>query len=131
MPERIKLSRKKGWRKPEGAVVVARPTKWGNPFAVGGEYVTVGFGGSELGILAIRSRVEAAGAFFNWLQGEFTVPEFEERRTWLLENLHELADKDVACWCPLGPVRIDDVSFAQCHGDVYLDLANGDEVPDA
>lgn len=33
MPERIQLQRKKGWRLPEGAVSVARPTKWGNPFA--------------------------------------------------------------------------------------------------
>lgn len=32
MPERIRLSRERGWRKPEGAVVVARPTRWGNPF---------------------------------------------------------------------------------------------------
>ena len=31
-PKRIQLSRTKGWRKPEGAVVVSRPTKWGNPF---------------------------------------------------------------------------------------------------
>lgn len=32
-PQRIQLSRRKGYRKPEGAVVVARPSKWGNPFA--------------------------------------------------------------------------------------------------
>jgi hypothetical protein len=32
MPERIQLRRTKGWRLPEGAVSVARPTKWGNPF---------------------------------------------------------------------------------------------------
>ncbi|HST84640.1 MAG TPA: DUF4326 domain-containing protein [Kineosporiaceae bacterium] len=32
MSARIQLRRIKGWRKPEGAVVVARPTKWGNPF---------------------------------------------------------------------------------------------------
>lgn len=31
-PKRIQLRRTKGWRKPEGAIVVARPTKWGNPF---------------------------------------------------------------------------------------------------
>ena len=31
-PGRVQLRRTKGWRKPEGAVVVARPTKWGNPF---------------------------------------------------------------------------------------------------
>lgn len=34
-PKRIQLRRTKGWRKPEGAVSVARPTKWGNPFKVG------------------------------------------------------------------------------------------------
>ena len=33
MAERIRLQRTKGWRLPPGAVSVARPTKWGNPFA--------------------------------------------------------------------------------------------------
>jgi hypothetical protein len=33
MPERIQLHRNKGWRKPEGAIVVTRPNRWGNPFA--------------------------------------------------------------------------------------------------
>lgn len=33
MPDRIQLKRTKGWRLPEGAASVARPTKWGNPFA--------------------------------------------------------------------------------------------------
>lgn len=33
-PKRIQLRRMAGWRKPEGAVVVARPSKWGNPFRV-------------------------------------------------------------------------------------------------
>lgn len=34
-PKRIQLRRTKGWRKPEDAVSVARPTKWGNRFKVG------------------------------------------------------------------------------------------------
>lgn len=34
-PKRVQLSRKKGWRKPENTVVVARPSKWGNPFRFG------------------------------------------------------------------------------------------------
>lgn len=34
MPERIQLSRKKGWRKPENTVVVARRSKWGNPVRI-------------------------------------------------------------------------------------------------
>lgn len=31
-PVRIQRKRTKGWRMPEGAVYVGRPTKWGNPF---------------------------------------------------------------------------------------------------
>lgn len=33
MPQRIQRKRTKGWRMPEGAVYVGRPTKWGNPFS--------------------------------------------------------------------------------------------------
>ena len=44
-PKRIQLRRTKGWRKPEGAIVVARPSKWGNPFRLGDEtYGLVRFG---------------------------------------------------------------------------------------
>ena len=39
MAERIRLQRTKGWRKPEGAVVVARPSKWGNPFPIDGDWI--------------------------------------------------------------------------------------------
>jgi hypothetical protein len=34
-PERIQRRRAKGWRMPDGAVYVGRPTKWGNPWVVG------------------------------------------------------------------------------------------------
>lgn len=34
MPERIQLKRTKGWRKPPNTTIVARPSKWGNPFTV-------------------------------------------------------------------------------------------------
>jgi hypothetical protein len=33
-PRRVQLRRKPGWRKPPGAVVVSRPTRWGNPYPV-------------------------------------------------------------------------------------------------
>ena len=36
MPQRIQCRRTRGWRKPEGAVYVGRPSKWGNPFARAG-----------------------------------------------------------------------------------------------
>jgi hypothetical protein len=32
-PVRIRRRRVKGWKMPEGAVYVGRPTRWGNPFA--------------------------------------------------------------------------------------------------
>lgn len=32
-PKRIQRQRTKGWRMPDGAVYVGRPTKWGNPFS--------------------------------------------------------------------------------------------------
>lgn len=34
-PKRIQRKRTKGWRMPEGAIYVGRPTKWGNPAKVG------------------------------------------------------------------------------------------------
>lgn len=33
MPERIRLRRYKGWALPANTIVVARPSKWGNPYA--------------------------------------------------------------------------------------------------
>lgn len=40
MPQRIQLSRQSGWRKPAGAIVVSRPSRYGNPFKIGGRYVS-------------------------------------------------------------------------------------------
>lgn len=34
-PQRIQRKRTKGWRMPDGAIYVGRPTRWGNPFVVG------------------------------------------------------------------------------------------------
>jgi Domain of unknown function (DUF4326) len=77
-PQRVQLRRTKGWRKPEGAIVVARPSKWGNPFTVG-EY-----GRGE----AIRLYRQAV------LHAHPGVPTVEEIQ-------QELAGHDLACWCPL------------------------------
>ena len=40
-PKRVQLRRTKGWRKPEGAIVVARPSPWDNPFKAGVNAVTI------------------------------------------------------------------------------------------
>jgi hypothetical protein len=34
VPQRVQLSRRKGWRLPANTTSVARPTKWGNPYRV-------------------------------------------------------------------------------------------------
>lgn len=38
-PVRIQRRRTKGWRMPEGAVYVGRPSPWGNPFPVSGDWI--------------------------------------------------------------------------------------------
>lgn len=120
MPERIQLSRAKGWRKPEGAVVVARPSKWGNPITfsdVGGQYPSLGEHGiATLVVRDFRVLAEVGRLSYpNWRHFggqrapvDWTYPSVAEIRA-------ELADRDLACWCPLDQ---------PCHADVLLDLAN-------
>ncbi len=111
-PSRIQLSRKKGWRKPEGAVVVARPSMWGNPFSVRG-LREIGFRGSDAGLSVI-----VVNAFTDWLQGsdrECFGAAYQDQRARILLRLHELRGRDLACWCPPG---------CPCHADVLLELAN-------
>jgi len=93
-PKRIRLSRAKGWRRPAGAVVVARPTKWGNPYHNGGDGVT---------------SPTVVELYELWLTGSREGRQLAElART-------ELAGKDLACWCPLD---------RPCHADVLLAVAN-------
>jgi hypothetical protein len=106
MPDRIQRRRTKGWRMPDGAVYVGRPSKWGNPYVIRGRWVTGLFYeehlaavGEERG-LAVRLFREhiAAG---RWLSHEIIRA--------------ELRGKDLVCWCPLDQ---------PCHADVLLEIAN-------
>lgn len=78
-PRRITLSRRKGWRLPEGAVVVARPTRWGNPFP----------------LKDFPDRAAAIAHYRDW----FAQPEQAELRAAVRA---ELKGRDLACWCPQG-----------------------------
>jgi hypothetical protein len=85
MPVRVRLERKKGWRKPAGAVVVARPSRWGNPFRIGTD-------GDRAQCVA-RFRVAL-------VSGRLAFDTDDVRR--------ELAGRDLACWCPSdGPCHAD------------------------
>ena len=99
----IQLSRKKGWRKPEGVVAVARPTRWGNPFVVGKPIRTPD------GIVTPTDRAESVALFTAWVEGD------DPEATWIREHVHELKGKTLACWCPQpGP----------CHALVLAQLAD-------
>jgi hypothetical protein len=108
-PLRVRRSRKKGSRLPAGAVVVSRPSKWGNPFSVakqaGGGWARIASYGS-MGQFAAPG--PAAALYRWWLQH---TAEGQE----LLAKLPELRGKQLACWCPLDQ---------PCHADVLAELAN-------
>lgn len=96
-PQRIRLSRSRGWRLPEGAVSCARPHRYGNPFIV----ATPTNGGNITRDQAV-SMFRAA-----LLEGrlQFTVAEVKR----------ELRGRSLACWCALDEA---------CHVDVLLEVAN-------
>ncbi len=100
-PKRIQLSRRKGWRKPLGAVVVARPSRWGNPCRVHGAV----------------DRAYAAEAFNQWLNGCRIATRMYGSPPSLMEIRRELAGLSLACWCPLSE---------PCHADALLHLANAE-----
>lgn len=123
MPERIQLRRTKGWRLPEGAVSVARPTDWGNPFTVDGA-IESGYASTEE-----QARKSAVDSYRSWLLGEDVIDldRYQTRlggrlydRVWVREHLHELRGKNLACWCPLPEPGQPDV----CHAAVLIALAN-------
>lgn len=122
MPQRIQLSRAKGWRKPEGTIVVARPSRWGNPFVpvkVNGFWCV----GRKLALRhapyvlsghehnARRAAIDDCIRLFR-LMIEAEADDVEETPA---EFLAELRGHDLACWC-----HLDD----PCHADVLLELAN-------
>jgi hypothetical protein len=107
MPDRIQLSRAKGWRMPEGAVKVDRTTKWGNPFWIGVKVCSgQGFDYTEDKITTAAKAVEA---FRDMLQlDRRNFPSDAEIRA-------QLRGKTLACWCKPG---------TPCHADVLLEIAN-------
>lgn len=73
--------------RPEGAVYIGRPSKWGNPFVIGRD----------------GNREQVIQKYENFIC-----------QSLLLSAVHELAGKDLVCWC----------APQACHGDVLLRLAN-------
>lgn len=100
MPIRLKRSRRKGWRKPENAVIVDRTSMWGNPFSTKDEFeksITDVIHGNE-------KHIDPAAL---------------ARLKRILNNISALKGKDVICHC--GPED-------ECHGDTLMSLANSQPV---
>lgn len=111
-PQRIQRKRTKGWRMPEDAAYVGRPSKWGNPWNVYPHNPESRPRAVHLHSVAIRNQ-----EVFLWKWEYGPMPSLEEIRA-------ELAGKDLACWCPLVDAEGNPVP---CHADVLLDLANPKE----
>ena len=99
-PRRIRLRRTRGWRKPAGAVVVSRPTRFGNP-------------------RPMTDTVDPAAWFAAAIERRrlHDLPPEHPMATYPSDDeiAAALAGKDLACWC-----RLD----RPCHADVLLQIAN-------
>jgi hypothetical protein len=120
-PQRIQRMRTKGWRMPEGAVYVGRPSKWGNPYTVhavhrsgpfdvrlDGEFRAQSTGLADARRIAVEHYRNHLLTEWGRISGIWT-PTITAIRA-------ELAGHALACWCPLDQ---------PCHADVLLELANG------
>lgn len=106
-PQRVQLSRQKGWRMPPNTVKVDRSTAWGNPWPIG-----------ERGPLdRLAPDAEGAVGFFRAMFADH--PEMREAARYpdAAAVRAALRGKNLACWCRPG---------AWCHADVLLEIANSD-----
>lgn len=96
---RVQLRRMRGYRKPAGAVVVTRVTRWGNPYRVGDPHPEHGRPMTAAEAIELyRVHLGPGG----------------DRALDLHAVRAALAGRDLACFCPLD---------APCHADVLLALA--------
>lgn len=110
-PQRIQRRRTKGWRLPESAVIVTRPTRWGNPWREGTTHASVLPGGIHDRSGRVLTRADAVASYRNTIEAD---PEQ------IADIRHHLAGRDLACWCPLPAPGQPDI----CHGAVLLQIAN-------
>jgi len=122
-PKRIQRKRTAGWRMPEGAVYVGRPSLFGNPWATDRRGKTAGPGCGK-GVYGPH----AEQIFRCWLgqpmgDDEPHIPlavmrsfaTLAARRNRIIAELPTLRGKTLACWCGVD---------SPCHADTYVRAAN-------
>ncbi|MFE5958901.1 DUF4326 domain-containing protein [Streptomyces rubiginosohelvolus] len=117
-PERIQRKRTKGWSK-GSAVIVSRPSRFGNPFTIKGA-IEAEWSEPYRACAENYSEWLRVGTEGDWYQETYQVGRqvFDRRR--VLDELHTLRGKDLACTCPLPA----DGEPDHCHAAVLLKLAN-------
>lgn len=104
IPQRVQLSRKRGWKLPANTVVVSRGRgrKFGNPHKVTPRLIEQ-CGSVEAAAVAMVS------AYRDWMK------DTPQGRELSAQAKVKLRGKHLACWCPPGQA---------CHADVLLEIAN-------
>ena len=105
MPKRIQRKREKGWKLPENAKIVTRPTRWGNPFPIGRRVRVVLKNTEEHSVFMHRET--SLELYRAWL--------YDHSREWLDNCVESLKGYDLACWCDL---------TSKCHADFLLEYVN-------
>lgn len=118
--KRIQRKRTKGWKMPENAKYVGRPTKWGNPLKLIGDmiYIDASWRRKVLDpwVYFTNGTIDDVVKYYDLLLNGEWLGENKDMRYWNIK-LHELPicelhGKDLACFCSLS---------SPCHADVLLE----------
>ncbi|WP_211832858.1 DUF4326 domain-containing protein [Streptomyces asiaticus] len=123
-PTRIQRKRTPGWRladattNPLGAVIVSRPSRFGNPFTIQ-QAIEAEMGNPRSAVTQAYREWLRVGTQGGWFEETYRIGNqvFDRRR--VLADLHLLRGRDLACTCPLPEPGQPD----HCHGAVLLELA--------
>lgn len=117
MPERIQRKRTRGWRMPEGAVYVGRPSRWGNPYVVLSTEILVHDDGRDWWCPTESGGARRAAV--EMFREDLVTGRLAPARMVTIGTVRAyLRGRDLACWC---------LPDQPCHADVLLELANGGE----
>lgn len=135
-PARIQRHRTRGWRKPKGAVIVDRTSRYGNPFRIVNNLTVQEPDTGKVWPCDSpdSARAQASRLFEQWLNGEGpdTYPAGKRRtldRRVILAELAagSLTGRRLACTCPLPEKGQPD----HCHAQVLMRRAASAEQPAA
>lgn len=125
-PCRIQRRRTAGWtlagatNNPLGAVIVSRPSRFGNPFTIQAA-IEAEWSNPRRAVTANFAEWLRIGTKGGWYEETYRIGHqvFDRRR--ILAELHTLHGRDLACTCPLPEPGQPD----HCHAAVLLALAAG------